>query len=1621
MVFLTHLSSKHSSNFPVIGINLRELCLPGDDNMNTRAVVILLLIVPLVILIFPYQTHAQYTTTHQSDDIVSSAAQSAGSVVTYETAAKTKSAFTLVAEKDILLIQTSDPWENSDHYVGGSSFDGVTSDTMVLDSLGYSYDVATWNDIENAVVNMFSYPVVLIVNDQVQEFYDEYASRVSEFENYVANGGVLVFFAASDGWAQGRLNASLPHQVQLTTPHYEYNCFIANSEHPIVTAQLSDAVALTNGDLYSNYCGHGYFSNLPQDARVILSESHDFPTMVEYSIGRGRVIASTLTWEHNWAYHTGSDQYGTFARKALDDVFLYAFSGGGTLVNDLTIDLRVEDAPDTVRVKKSAGSYVDIIARISGVTEYAPRVILNVPNNLFGLPVKTFTRNLVNDSGYGQENSYSDLGSGNYRIETTLKPLGDTGAQSFYKEIVWRFKVPDNLSPQNDIELTATIAVPGLIIANTSDKVKLDVIDWGLSIVITNRKLLFDKFGSDSTEMSLLLEEVYKALSFYWGEVFYVDRYDVTWNQTNDESASNKVAEKIDTLTEDWYENLTRNSEGLKLRPKYMLIIGGDEIIPFYRMDDDDYQLSCMLPHPLATCEEDTSRPENYVDLLWSVAEDNYFLSDNIYSDVGGGKAHWEKGKLELATGRIVGSNAKSMRILIENGKKTKALVEAGLISTKYVDVDQIYSRLLAKKVGLYGLSNPNLVENDSWNRKDFLTGWEHNSQFLFLGVHANPISMSPVTEANPEQQITPPDLTAGRISTNHPVIVSWGCNLAVPVRSGLVHKIIDLGASGLVGSSGLALANRWGISGAEELVNDYAVNLIRIGENSNYSNQFGKALIDAKSSLSASGPFFNYTGADKKTILEYIYYGLPWAFMETPDNVQAALSMPTEATYHIRHTLPQQTSINNYSVQLNTDVTGYTISNVEGYQLLNVADAERLAEPNAPTLPYVLYTLDLPLGSVVTGINLISEHLVNLGQRNIPSLVPLTTYDTGSGLAPVTGFSGIYPTIRYSYDTMELADRLVVRVAIAVAQFNIDSKVLTLFDHTQLQLNYATTNPAVVRNLEFSRPQFSRGDEITAQAQVYNASAQPHTLAAILSIYNDNGIKVDDLSVPSFTIAGGESYLLPLASTSELVQGGYTALLTLKEGNTALGGTSESFQVLAGGIDKFDVPVYVKKGDFANFSLIFANYKTSSVNVTADIYVYDLNNIQVGKLLQRNFAVNANAVGETSWTWSPENLMPGQYTVEAVVNTEDELFTSSREDLIITPNVKIGNIILTANPMTVPADGISTSTITAKVMDTSGNSVANQLIAFTTSLGALTDSAITDGSGSATVILISSAAAGIATINAASDDVNSKIQIEFTTLRLPGDCNSDQAITASDVTALALEFFDGDDNSNPLGTSGGTYAGSPACDANEDSRIGASDVTCIARLFFNGPGACRTAVTTASVANPSLAMPQQIPAVAGGQVAVPITLNSHGATVGSLLFSIDYDETWLQFDPTDGDGNGIPDAITAALPAEFVHAVTFDPTDTDGELDFVVSNFAATPLALTDGQLLTVTFQVGRPPTATAAAIRFAQSPGAAFGDPQGQELTGKSVDGTVSITLAPDTPAAKSFTYLPLITHTP
>ena len=142
--------------------------------------------------------------------------------------------------------------------------------------------------------------------------------------------------------------------------------------------------------------------------------------------------------------------------------------------------------------------------------------------------------------------------------------------------------------------------------------------------------------------------------------------------------------------------------------------------------------------------------------------------------------------------------------------------------------------------------------------------------------------------------------------------------------------------------------------------------------------------------------------------------------------------------------------------------------------------------------------------------------------------------------------------------------------------------------------------------------------------------------------------------------------------------------------------------------------------------------------------------------------------------------------------------------------------------------------------------------------------------------------------------------------------------------------------------------------------------------------------------------------------MAVPITFDSDGANVSSVTFSVDYDETCLSFDSTDGNEDGLADSVSLRLPATFgVTRVTHDVEDTDGEIDFTLVDTAQPFEAIPEGVIIEVSLNVNQAASCwgSEAWVGFASEPQAGFSNDQGERLGCETDDGTVSIAAAPPT----------------
>jgi hypothetical protein len=253
----------------------------------------------------------------------------------------------------VLLIEDTSPWSTS-------------TNSNVLTTLGISYKKVRTQDFLSQDLGNFS--VIIFANDQQFSAYQNYSSFREQIEMFAQMGGVVLFGACDAGWANGSLNSVLPGNVSKVTSYAARN-YIEDFEHPVITGELSDETALIDSLLTGNYCSHVYFveDTLPEDAKVILRDSNSkAPTLVEYAFGQGKIIASGLTWEHNYVHANA------FAKRSLDDLFLYAVSIAYVDVNALPPIAISVDAPKELENvnNKYEPNPIDIKALLKNISDY---------------------------------------------------------------------------------------------------------------------------------------------------------------------------------------------------------------------------------------------------------------------------------------------------------------------------------------------------------------------------------------------------------------------------------------------------------------------------------------------------------------------------------------------------------------------------------------------------------------------------------------------------------------------------------------------------------------------------------------------------------------------------------------------------------------------------------------------------------------------------------------------------------------------------------------------------------------------------------------------------------------------------------------------------------------------------------------------------------------------------------------------------------------------------------------------------------------------------------------------------------------------------------------------------
>lgn len=175
---------------------------------------------------------------------------------------------------------------------------GSNAIQTILNGIAPGYTI--YNSLSMQTAPLSDYCLIIIAEDQNQNFYNNLAAAMPLFTNYVSNGGVLEFHGSGWGWAGGSPAAVvLPAGVQVVQS-YAWDNFVINNAGP--------AAGLPYGAFSGTYASHGYFVNVPTTATTHIIEGNIpnppavKPTMIQYPYGSGLVVAGNQTFSFGYMY-----------------------------------------------------------------------------------------------------------------------------------------------------------------------------------------------------------------------------------------------------------------------------------------------------------------------------------------------------------------------------------------------------------------------------------------------------------------------------------------------------------------------------------------------------------------------------------------------------------------------------------------------------------------------------------------------------------------------------------------------------------------------------------------------------------------------------------------------------------------------------------------------------------------------------------------------------------------------------------------------------------------------------------------------------------------------------------------------------------------------------------------------------------------------------------------------------------------------------------------------------------------------------------------------------------------------------------------------------------------------
>ena len=382
-----------------------------------------------------------------------------------------------------------------------------------------------------------------------------------------------------------------------------------------------------------------------------------------------------------------------------------------------------------------------------------------------------------------------------------------------------------------------------------------------------------------------------------------------------------------------------------------ILIVGGDEVIPFRRIPDE----------VVIANERDYSAVAKPGTALSAALTHGYFFTDNYYAAFH--PIPWRGRELylpELALGRLVETPTEIMSALtpyLTAGYPVaiEAPYKGLCVGTDFMlDTAQACQTELSKRLPIDPLNS------NTWTAHDLRTKW-FSGQYNLIGLNAHfthdAIQPAAFPTTDPNNTLTVADVAnANTAVLERTLVFSIGCHAGLSVADGSASKHLDF-AQLLVGKSATYIANTgYGYGDANAL--GYSERLIQLFiEALPHSRTIGQALLTARLAYYNELGSHTLTPYDEKVLSVATLYGLPMVSVALPVPTIAA-DANTDAMWQLEAPAACLGSLTCRQVTFRPEYERK--SDVNGVQDVVLGEEVRLL-PGQPLLPSASVAITLP------------------------------------------------------------------------------------------------------------------------------------------------------------------------------------------------------------------------------------------------------------------------------------------------------------------------------------------------------------------------------------------------------------------------------------------------------------------------------------------------------------------------------------------------------------------------------------------------------------------------------------------------------------------------------------